>query len=824
MVTVSRRVAFAVALLAIVSASAFADKISDVKNTKHNLSTSGPGPVKATGESQICVFCHTPHKANTAAQAPLWNRTLSTTSTYTLYTSDSMDATLDQPDGSSKLCLSCHDGTMALGNVGVLNGQVDQTIALDGTTTDGKMPAGSGADTGFTRNLGTNLRNDHPISFTYDSTLATADAELFTPGSDLLDGNGDPIVYTGSHIGNRTTGAPRHPIPLENGKVQCVACHDPHIRDSDTARNAKFLRLNRFQESASVSQGSFNSTNDQVCLGCHSKAGWSGSAHANSAVAEQTYTTDAAKQREFDAGMPVWQAGCLNCHDTHTVQGARRLLREGTDSTATPKAGGAPALEETCYQCHDDGSGAVLSSYATVPNIKTDFGLTYRMPISSADQAAGEEMHAITDKDFVESTDSLGKTDLNNRHAECTDCHNPHRVIKNRLFNADPGTPDAAGTHTHTLAATEVHSNLASGVLSGTTGVEPKYDAATWGQSDINITFDLKKGPAGAGTAATSTHVTREYQVCLKCHSNYAWKDGSPPTTGPSIGTNGVTQYTNQAMEFHPSSPGETTGVHSSWHPVMAATGRSASLRAMSTTGTAQPFLAPWSDGTVARIGSQTMYCSDCHGSAVTSVTSVVPNNNTTNEDGDPWGPHGSNKAFILKGNWDQTSGSADADTLCFKCHNRADYADATAAPKLSGFRVATGTANAQCNTTTNKEVNLHVGHRATIGSMRCGWCHVAVPHGWQNKALLVDYMLDVVPGTTTKIKDTAATPCVANQAGGCTAGPYFLGAQLGGGGAVNWKTSGNWTAADCGGLAWMQGGGGGGGGPGGGGGGGCPY
>jgi hypothetical protein len=42
----------------------------------------------------------------------------------------------------------------------------------------------------------------------------------------------------------------------------------------------------------------------------------------------------------------VWKASCLNCHDTHTVQGARRLLREGTDSTAVPKTGGNPALEQ----------------------------------------------------------------------------------------------------------------------------------------------------------------------------------------------------------------------------------------------------------------------------------------------------------------------------------------------------------------------------------------------------------------------------------------------------------------------------------------------
>src|SRR3989338_1544680 len=81
------------------------------------------------------------------------------------------------PGGSSKLCLSCHDGAMTIGQVNVLNGTAPATIAMAGTNA-GKMPDGSGATTGFTRNLGINLGNDHPISFTYNDTLATADGEL----------------------------------------------------------------------------------------------------------------------------------------------------------------------------------------------------------------------------------------------------------------------------------------------------------------------------------------------------------------------------------------------------------------------------------------------------------------------------------------------------------------------------------------------------------------------------------------------------------------------------------------------------------------------
>ncbi|HJV92252.1 MAG TPA: hypothetical protein VJ572_02200, partial [Azonexus sp.] len=122
-----------------------AARVSDIRGTKHNLSAAADGSgyvspnagagtvptrnIKATSETQICVFCHTPHGANTGA-TPLWNRKVAGsgyTQSYVLYDSNTLDAkqvqgSLDQPGGSSKLCLSCHDGTVAVGNVNVLNG------------------------------------------------------------------------------------------------------------------------------------------------------------------------------------------------------------------------------------------------------------------------------------------------------------------------------------------------------------------------------------------------------------------------------------------------------------------------------------------------------------------------------------------------------------------------------------------------------------------------------------------------------------------------------------------------------------------------------
>ena len=769
---ISSAILLVISTLTLSTPALSADRISDITNTKHNLSTTPTTvsrDVQATSESQICVFCHTPHKAELIPKAPLWNRKLSG-ATYTPYTSSSIDADdiAATPGGTSKLCLSCHDGTIAIGNVNVLNAQENVSISMTGTGDGGVMPDGAGANTGFTRKLGTDLRNDHPISFTYDTNLAIADGELRDPASE-------------SHIANRTPGI--HPqVPLEDNQVQCTACHDPHIRDVDITKNIKFLRLNRFQDAA-PGGGAFSEANDIVCLACHDKLGnaWAQSAHALPSAANETYTTAAANLREFPANTQVWQASCLNCHDTHTVQGARRLLREGTDSTSSPKSGGNAALEEACYTCHSADGGVLVGQGGgtfEVPNIKTDFSLSRHMPIKTSEQAnTANETHDVQDADLIEPASKFNNA---NRHVECTDCHNPHRVAKNSKFNLSGGT--SAGTHDHSSG----HTNIASGVLRGSWGVEPAYGSTVFDPTNLPLLFDVKQGDGGTGasTAVTSSHVTREYQICMKCHSNYAY-GSNPPNLGDTggntpSGTNGLTQYTNQAMEFQ--SPdthkGEGTasgtGAHSNfsnnnhrgWHPVMNSTGRTTSIRDMA----ASNFLSPFNSSS--DIGSQTMYCSDCHGSNTANGTSTP----SGGENGNPWGPHGSSNNFILKGAWNRDTGSGNQSHLCFKCHDYSDYA--TKNGGNSGFGGS-------------KDSNLHQYHADKIGSMRCSWCHVAIPHGWKNKAFLVN-LNDVGPevglpaGTQVRNRTSAAYD---NP-------PYYMR-------AVNkirsFATSGNWSEGNCG-------------------------
>lgn len=169
--------------------------------------------------SEICVVCHTPHNANTTvSNAPLWNHAL-TTSTFALYSSATFNAStsIGQPDASSKLCLSCHDGSVALENFGV--------------TTNGTNKISGGA------NLGTSLADDHPISFTYDAALIAADPGLKDPAT------------TTSGIGTGTIAT----TMLIGGKMQCASCHDVHNSGGTT-----HLLLKSNNASA-------------LCLTCHKK-------------------------------------------------------------------------------------------------------------------------------------------------------------------------------------------------------------------------------------------------------------------------------------------------------------------------------------------------------------------------------------------------------------------------------------------------------------------------------------------------------------------------------------------------------------------------
>ena len=219
-------IVLALGVIGLVPASAAAQ--TSIVGSKHDLSTA------ATPEP--CVFCHTPHGASTTLNVPLWNRRNDVT-TFTPYTSKSMDTQCPAtPSAYSLACLSCHDGV----NIsGAMNSKHDLIVGPGGTVPDTTSnpecarchPEYYGGPE--VRWIGTDLRNDHPISMTYPTPAQ--DPDFLTP-PDLQKGWG-PLAGD---------------VKLFNGKVECPTCHNVH-----NPSVKPFLRK--------------SNANDGLCKTCHIK-------------------------------------------------------------------------------------------------------------------------------------------------------------------------------------------------------------------------------------------------------------------------------------------------------------------------------------------------------------------------------------------------------------------------------------------------------------------------------------------------------------------------------------------------------------------------
>ena len=198
-----------------------------VPNMPHNFSSDSWNAYNYTTTlgQQICQPCHTPHNAIAAEEAPLWNHQFSTAA-YTFYTSikDGTTMGVSAIDGTSKLCLACHDGTVTLGSFG---GQVG-TNFLTG-----------GAD------MGTDLSNDHPVSIDYAASLAGGYGGLQPTTYLYSTFDTTALTYT---PGTKAVSA----LLDATGKVQCTSCHGAH----SNSRGYQLKMSNR---------------GSALCLACHRK-------------------------------------------------------------------------------------------------------------------------------------------------------------------------------------------------------------------------------------------------------------------------------------------------------------------------------------------------------------------------------------------------------------------------------------------------------------------------------------------------------------------------------------------------------------------------
>jgi len=274
--------------LTLVSMSSVA--MAGISSTKHNLGSSGTFNYTSS-TTEICVFCHTPHGADSSAAVPLWNRTLGTAGMYNTYSSlgtTTLDASSAGIGGVSLACLSCHDGTQAMnavinspgsGTSGDVNidgdgNYISTSAGVDCTATDGTCGGFNEFNymsqvSGEMIYLGTDLRNDHPVSIQFAGAIVGGGQARSGLDPDFKDaavatvGGGQEVWYVEA-FGAITTaaGKQKQDLPLYNRAsgtlageplVECATCHDPHTN------NTTFLRNPNGNERS------------ETCLTCHTK-------------------------------------------------------------------------------------------------------------------------------------------------------------------------------------------------------------------------------------------------------------------------------------------------------------------------------------------------------------------------------------------------------------------------------------------------------------------------------------------------------------------------------------------------------------------------
>ncbi|WP_136516098.1 hypothetical protein [Geomonas edaphica] len=204
-------------------------------------------------EGRVCAFCHTPHHALTSTTVtdymPLWSHTLANTSGYKPYDSATLDATIKDAttmmEGPSKLCMSCHDGTVA---ADVHYATTTGTLWLDSDAFGGAAVAKD-----FT------LTNDHPIGFVYDDVAAGTAAGAV--GTSTEAGKDNYIKNSGAKFSSNLsiTVASRLFVNVQNKAIMtCATCHDVHNKKNVDEGTKNYLLLSP-------------NTNSQICLSCHIK-------------------------------------------------------------------------------------------------------------------------------------------------------------------------------------------------------------------------------------------------------------------------------------------------------------------------------------------------------------------------------------------------------------------------------------------------------------------------------------------------------------------------------------------------------------------------
>jgi len=307
----------------------------------HDMSA-GTSPVHGPN-ANACLYCHAPHSG--IKEGPLWSQTLSVKPYATMYSSSTVQNTQRQPSlgSASNLCLSCHDGTVALGQ-SVPYGKLSMSASLS--------------------NPLDKLEASHPFSLTA------------TPPDDA-----SSLVESLHSSG--LTADPTKSVQLIKGNVECTSCHDPH-RQSLDKYSLNFLVLDNRKSG--------------LCLSCHTVAqrkvkgienpleSWDTSAHANT-------TAQFRPSVGLGGYLSVTDSGCESCHMPHDAAGAKGLLRHST--TPAPNADDA---SQSCINCHNGGSDKltvpILDVYSEVGKRGHPFPTTDNLHATNETTVLDQNRHA----------------------------------------------------------------------------------------------------------------------------------------------------------------------------------------------------------------------------------------------------------------------------------------------------------------------------------------------------------------------------------------------------------------------------------------------
>jgi hypothetical protein len=257
----------AIAVVALAPASSWALRGGEgLSGTPHDFTGTGSGDVRGVPDIGLCTFCHTPQRVGARM---VWNHAPSPNSfrwdvATTFGGTPLPEISGATYKGASARCLSCHDGSVAIGDIAVFDGQAatGPAVLSSARMTDfaAKFQVGVGGD----------LAGNHPVGVPYPLGGAPNHYNGLTNGQyrgvfAANDWQANPLASSSANIrlyvddGTGNFSELSSAATTMNAGIECSSCHDPHNKASV---DAMFLRGKLVGRSRS---------DGYLCQQCHNK-------------------------------------------------------------------------------------------------------------------------------------------------------------------------------------------------------------------------------------------------------------------------------------------------------------------------------------------------------------------------------------------------------------------------------------------------------------------------------------------------------------------------------------------------------------------------